>query len=322
MTFKQGAITLWQMSKSSLFLLCVFFSFFSLSSEGKAGQAAPPKQVFEAIRERVSDLQEKKAIALTPPDQETAVVDQYAGRDIILHIPKTLLAKTLHPMVVVLHGGMGNAGHIQQILDIDKSADTHGFIVAYLNGSPALAGGDTRFHAWNAGGGCCGQPFKRGVDDVLYITQAIRYLVERYPIDSSHIFGMGHSNGAIMTQRVMCETDLYQGAISIAGPLMLDHPSCPLAKGKRILALHGALDKNVPILGGKGSKGLTSLSYRSQEETKQIFERFGADYSLEILTGTDHSLSHIAEAILTREHITLGEKSARFFGLTEDRKQL
>lgn len=129
------------------------------------------------------------------------------------------------------------------------------------------------------------------------------------------ITGMGHSNGAIMTQRLMCETDLYQAAIPLAGPLNMDAAACPAAKGKRIWAIHGALDENVPVVGGYGTKGISKVDFKPQKYGQDIFEKSGAEYRLDILPGTDHNLANLAAAIEKREQRTLGRAAALFFGL-------
>jgi poly(3-hydroxybutyrate) depolymerase len=167
---------------------------------------------------------------------------------------------------------------------------------------------------WNAGGGCCGQPAENNVDDVGYITSAVDYLAGKYGIDRSRIYGMGHSNGAMMTQRLMCETNLYEAAVAISGPLNLKTENCP-AGGKRILAFHGADDENVPIGGGRGTKGLSMAVYNSEDRTRQVYTNSGASYDLEIVKGADHRLDHVDAAIRQTEGQTIAEKAAKFFGL-------
>jgi poly(3-hydroxybutyrate) depolymerase len=126
---------------------------------------------------------------------------------------------------------------------------------------------------------------------------------------------MGHSNGAMMTQRLMCETRLYAAAVAISGPLNLETGNCPAARGKRLLAIHGADDENVPIAGGRGTKGMSEAVYSSEKRTRQIFTGSGASYDLQVVAGADHQLDHIDTAIQQTEGQTIAEKAARFFGL-------
>jgi polyhydroxybutyrate depolymerase len=244
----------------------------------------------------------------------------YGGRSLIVYVPSHLPEQGKRALVVVLHGGLGNAQHIESMksehgLNMDAVAEKAGFIVAYLNGTPV-----TRFFGadklgWNAGGGCCGVPAENQVDDVAYIKRAVDHLVGEFGIDRSRIYGMGHSNGAMMTQRLMCETGLYAAAVPISGPLNLTTENCAAARGKKILAIHGAEDENVPIAGGKGTKGISRAVFNSQERTRLIFVNAGATYTLQVVKGADHKIEHIDEVIQKTEDISIAEKAARFFGL-------
>ena len=246
---------------------------------------------------------------------QNAVKDGFDGREILVHVASNAPPAN-RAMVVVLHGGMGNANHIYSILgqEMNDAADEGGFVVAYLNGSGATRR-DNNFHAWNAGGECCGQPYKNGVDDIAYISRAVAYLADKYNVDRKKVFGMGHSNGAMMTQRLMCETDVYQAAIPVSGPLNIDVQNCPAARGKKILAVHGLLDENVPIKGGFGTKGVTDIDYNAQSYSKDVFEKSGATYTIDAVEAADHSLKNIIETVGTREGRTFGRYAALFFGL-------
>lgn len=247
-------------------------------------------------------------------EPQGAIKDAYDGREILVYTAPNVPAEGNRAMVVVLHGGMGNANHIYSTFgkEMNKAADEGGFVVAYLNGTTTRMGDN--FHTWNSGG-CCGKAYQDKVDDVAYITRAVHYLADKYGINPQKIYGMGHSNGAMMTQRLMCEADLYQAAIPISGPLNLDTTQCPKAKGKRILAVHGTVDENVPIGGGKGTKGLTSVDFKSEEYSKNIFTASGAAYTIDAVEGADHSPASIMQKIQAREGRSFGQYAALFFGL-------
>lgn len=255
-----------------------------------------------------------------PAQAGEPTTDSYGGRDILLHIPAGLPPAGSRALVVVLHGGLGNAERIasrqaESGLNMDAVADNDGFVVAYLNGTPVTRRLGDKFLGWNAGGGCCGVPSQRSVDDVSYIMGAVAYLSSKYGIDRTRVFGIGHSNGAIMTQRMICETGLYAAAVSISGPLGKDTSACPAARGRRILAIHGADDQNVPIDGGRGTKGLSNTDFGSEAHARDVFVRSGASYTLQIVDGADHFLDHIEAAVMRSEGMTIAEKSARFFRL-------
>jgi polyhydroxybutyrate depolymerase len=249
-----------------------------------------------------------------------AVQQFYGGRTLLVYVPARMPVAGTRALVVVLHGGLGNAQRIESMqaengLNLNAAAEKSGFIVAYLNGTPVTRFlGDDKL-GWNAGGGCCGVSASNNVDDVTYIRSAIGDLATRYGIDRSRVYGMGHSNGAMMTLRMVCETGVYAAAISISGPLNLDDASCSAAKGKRILGIHGEKDQNVPIAGGVGTRGLSRVSFKSEERTRQIFTKAGASYELQVIQGADHYLNHIEAAIQNTEKLSMAQKAVRFFGL-------
>jgi polyhydroxybutyrate depolymerase len=222
----------------------------------------------------------------------------------------------------VLHGGMGNAQRIESRgpengLNLNSEAEKNEFIVAYLNGTQAARFMRADKLGWNAGGGCCGLPSSNHIDDVNYIESAVDYLAGKYSVDRGRIYGMGHSNGAMMTERLMCETNLYAAAVAISGPLNLETGSCPAARGKRILAIHGADDENVPITGGRGTEGMSRAIYNSEERTRQVFTGSGASYELQVVRGAGHKLDELDAVVRKSEGQTIAEKATEFFGLAK-----
>jgi poly(3-hydroxybutyrate) depolymerase len=254
---------------------------------------------------------------------KTAVItEQFAGRDMIIYVPASLPPLGKRSLVVVLHGGMGNAQRIvseqsEKGLNLNAIADKNGFVVVYLNGTPVTKFFGADKLGWNAGGGCCGQSAEKNVDDVSYIKGALDSIVSKYGIDRRHIYGIGHSNGAMMTQRLMCETNLYAAAIAISGPLNTGADLCSLASGKRILAIHGTEDENVPVAGGRGTKGLSRAVYASEERSRQVFLKSKATYDLQLIKGAEHQLDTISNVIDKTEHKTIALKAAQFFGLAK-----
>jgi len=243
----------------------------------------------------------------------------YGDRMLYIHVPPRLPPEGSRSLVVVLHGGLGNAERIvsqgsEAGLNMNATADKYGFIVAYLNGTPVarMLGDDKK--GWNAGE-CCGMSSANNIDDVRYISGAVQYLARSYGINLKRVYGMGHSNGAMMALRLMCETDLLASAVPVSGVLEVEAKSCPSARGKGILAIRGADDENVPVAGGKG-KGVSRTNFRSQEYTRQVFVNSGARYMLQVLPGAEHRLETIDSAMEKAEGIGLSEKAARFFGLS------
>lgn len=234
----------------------------------------------------------------------------FEGRSIDLYIPDNLPPKGQRALLVVLHGGMGNSANVRRSLEMDGMADKYGFLIAYLNGNPIRL--QERMKTWNAGE-CCGSSSRDKIDDVGYISDAIHMIEQAYGASPDRIYGMGHSNGAMMTQRVMCETGIYQAAVPVSGPLELAVEICPAAKGRRIMAIHGAEDVNVPVGGGAG-QGIANVVFRSEAQTKAAFEKGGATYQLWLVPGADHRPSHIRDAI-SQQGGDMQEDVVKFLGL-------
>ncbi len=258
--------------------------------------------------------------AISAGAADLTTVERSGGRELLLHLPQQLPQRGSRALVVVLHGGMGNAQRIsgrqsESALNLDALADRYGFIVAYLNGTAATRMERLPALAWNAGGGCCGQAAARNVDDVAYISAAVNDLVLRYGVDRQRVFGTGHSNGAMMGLRMICETEVFAAVVSYSGTLNLPVERCPAARGRKILAIHGSADQNVPVQGGVGSKGISQVSYASQEHTRQVFEASGADYHPLLLDGADHKLEHVDAQLQRQQGASVAQETVGFFGL-------
>jgi polyhydroxybutyrate depolymerase len=151
---------------------------------------------------------------------------------------------------------------------------------------------------------------------VAYVSGAVAFLERKYGVDPRRVFGLGHSNGAMMVQRLVCETRLLAAAVAISGPLNLNVSTCPAARGARILAIHGADDENVPIEGGRGSKGVSGIPFSSEARSEQMMVKSSAIYTLQIVPGADHKLDDIDAVIQRTEGVTIARKAARFFGIS------
>jgi polyhydroxybutyrate depolymerase len=257
-------------------------------------------------------------VATTLRAEAETHTENVAGREAVVYTPSKP-APSGRAMVVVLHGGLGNARRIaeqrsESALNLNAVAEENGFVVAYLNGTPVARLLGAQRLGWNAGN-CCGMPSENAVDDVAYIQAAVAQIAEKYGIERSRIFGVGHSNGAMMTQRLFCETALYASAVSISGTLENGAARCPTAAGKRLLALHGADDQNVPIAGGRGSKGLSRVAYASQDATRSVWQASGTQYDLQVVQGADHAVDAIDAQMRQTEGQSLAQKIARALGL-------
>ncbi len=240
---------------------------------------------------------------------------QLGDRTFTLYTPKSFDKTKNRPLLIVLHGGFGSAKQIQNYIGLDPLADKFGFAVAYMDGTQVARKLPEKFKGWNAGD-CCGQPQANNIDDVSFISGAIEYMHNNYGIDKSHVYGTGHSNGAMMTQRIICETDLYKDAITLSGTLQMDVKTCTKSKGSRIKNIHGAKDTNLPVEGGHTVEGFNKKTdYNSQESTKSVFAASGTNYELLILEEADHSPATLNEGLINTYGKTLPETIVEYLNL-------
>ncbi len=171
-----------------------------------------------------------------------------------------------YPVVLVLHGGTGWAQQMAQNSHFSEIANSYDFVAVYPEGwsrFPHIA------QTWNAPlsddfGHVCGKATELDIDDVGFIADLLDDLGTRMAIDERRVFASGHSNGAMMSYRLAAElSDRIAAIAPNAGARIFDPlPPRPVP----VLALHGALDNNVPWTGGQGS-GLCDVVYPSQTES-------------------------------------------------------
>lgn len=149
------------------------------------------------------------------------------------------------PLVLVLHGGGGNAANAEDMTGFTAKAAKEGFIVVYPEGSSRFRG---KLLTWNAGH-CCGYAMQRRVNDVAFINALLDRLIQDYPVDPKRIYATGISNGGMMSHRLGIELSGRFAAIApVVATLFGDEklPPQPVSA----LMLNGMLDQSVPYQGG------------------------------------------------------------------------
>lgn len=148
-------------------------------------------------------------------------VDGY-WRYFYIYEPSNLDDSSPVPLVLELHGYSLCAKWNQYMTGFKQMADANNFILVWPQGTEELDGYSDQKPAWNAGT-CCGAPVTANVDDVNFLNKVIDYMVNDYgkDIDTSRIYGTGHSNGCAMIQRYAAErTEL--AAIACMAYYLLD----------------------------------------------------------------------------------------------------
>lgn len=168
------------------------------------------------------------------------------ARSYVVRVPPRLPeSKGKLPLVLILHGGGGNAEITERMTGFTAKAAKEGFIVAYPEGSSRFK---DKLLTWNAGH-CCGYALNNKIDDVGFISALIDRLIRDYPVDQKRVYATGISNGGMMSHRLGIEIPQKIAAIApVVGALFGDEkiPALPVSA----LMINGMLDKSVPYQGG------------------------------------------------------------------------
>ena len=164
------------------------------------------------------------------------------------------------PLVMVSHGANGSAEQARASFGWDALADRYGFVVAYPD---ALDG------RWNAGT-CCRKYNSPKVDDVSFLHDLRGQLITEDEVDPKRVFAVGASNGAMLSYAWACTRagDLA-GIGVVSGALTVP---CPTPAPITVVAIHGSVDKVVPLNGGASVGGPgNNVVYPSLEEALAPF---------------------------------------------------
>ena len=115
------------------------------------------------------------------------LVDEFE-REYIIHLPKEYDVTIPLPLVMVFHGGGGDAEGMARLTKFGKLADKENFIVVYPNG----------FNK-NWGDGRIGKKLPMDRDDVKFISYLLDTLKEKYNFDTTCVFSTGISNGGFFS---------------------------------------------------------------------------------------------------------------------------
>lgn len=166
-----------------------------------------------------------------------------------LSVPSSYRAGHPLPLVLLLHGGGGDAENVEETTQLRATAERHGFLLLRPEGYDARGRGLRTFNA----GACCGPAAARNVDHVA-ATRAMLDAVERdYSVDRRRVYATGHSNGGMMAYRLAVEmSDRIAAIAPNAAMLVLDHPRPP-SRAVAVFHMHGLADQCAPFAGGRSS---------------------------------------------------------------------
>ena len=199
------------------------------------------------------------------------------------------------PVVILLHGGGGNAENAVNMTQFDVIAERERLITVYPDGT-----GQTRLLTWNSSH-CCSYARENQIDDVGFVSAIIDKLAASHRADPKRIYVTGMSNGAMMTHVIGRQLSMRVAAIGpVVGALFGDEP--PPAGSMPAIIFVGADDKTVPGAGGAigGNRGDGPLGQlrRPPADHDVAPARAAADYWAKADGCTHPETSHPAGAVL------------------------
>ena len=159
--------------------------------------------------------------------------------------PENYAQKKEWPLVVLLHAYKVGGGFQEAYFGLGSQIKKEGFVLL-VPGSTKDSKGQ-RF--WNATDYCCNH-FDSPVDDVSYLHDLILKTKSLYKIDPQRVYLIGHSNGAFMAQRLMCDySELFSAVVSLSGAGTRLDSQCALKSPVSFLEIHSLNDAIVPYAG-------------------------------------------------------------------------
>ena len=178
-------------------------------------------------------------------EERLSLTYQGVERSYLLEAPKG--AEDPLALVIVLHGGGGNAENAVRMTGFADKAREEGFVAAFPEGSARIG----NIRTWNAGH-CCAYAADTQIDDIGFLNALMDDINTHIPIDPNRIYVTGMSNGAMMTHRAGIFLSRRIAAIApVVGAVFGDEQMTK--EPVSALIINGALDKNVPLQGGMGA---------------------------------------------------------------------
>lgn len=167
-------------------------------------------------------------------------------RNFVLHLPKQFIKSKTYPLLVVLHGGGGTPEGMIRLTNgrFNELADKYSFIVAYPEGL-GKSWNDERLEKISFA-------HKNKIDDVGFIFNLIKKMVDEYKADARRVFVTGISNGGFMSIRVSRElADIVKGIAPVCASIPFDAKDAHLSgKPINVMIVNGTADPLVPYNGG------------------------------------------------------------------------
>ncbi len=201
----------------------------------------------------------KSDTPLAPGDYTRTLHFGGRERSYLVHVPLGYRASRPTPVVLVFHGAMINAWIMVHYCGLNETADKHGFVAVYPNGTGPL-GVLLTFN----GGNCCGTAQWDHVDDVGFTRALLDDLAKVVKVDARRVYAAGISNGGILCYRLASELSDRIAAIAPVAAAM-GTPTCHPKRPVSVIDFHGTDDPIVPFKGGMGKQGPVRVTFTPVE---------------------------------------------------------
>jgi polyhydroxybutyrate depolymerase len=208
-----------------------------------------------------------KMFSSRPGDAARTVRVDDTERSYLIHLPTGYQPGRPVSVVLNFHGGAQDAAQQRELSRLDITADEHGFVVVYPQGTPDLIGGG---RSWNAGS-CCARAQRIRASDVAFTSAVLDDLEQVVSVDPRRIFATGMSNGGMLAYRLACELSTRVAAVAVVAAALVLSPCRPV-RPVSVLHIHGTTDPIVPVQGGVGSNPLLG-SFPSVAASVAVFAR-------------------------------------------------
>lgn len=240
--------------RTSLFLLPLLLGISVALTQPALAQSREEvyRQVQQRQQQALQALQQRRAAI---PQQMNSHTLPHGGRSrsYDIFIPPTYNKQYSYPMIIVLHGGGGNAEVSERMTKFMPWAVSKEFVLVHPEGTGRLRSMLT----WNAGN-CCAYAFDERVDDVDFIRSLIAHISKEVSIDPARIYVTGMSNGAKLAYRLGCQlSDTIAAIAPVAGSM--EEPDCAPGDSVAVMAFHGTADQHVLYEGGEPKKQVDRL---------------------------------------------------------------
>ncbi len=196
-------------------------------------------------------------------------------RHILINIPPQINNGEELPLVLLFHGGLGNAKQAAEDYGFIEKSNKEGFLLVAPYGSGRL---EKSLLTWNVYFGF-GYAKRFYVNDLGFIEKLLERLERRFNIAQDRIFATGISNGAIFCHFLAGKLSHKIAAIApvvgtAAGKeiekkefIWPETPKYPVS----VIAFNGLLDKSIPLAGGKQQRSIANPVWVASAKDSCLF---------------------------------------------------